>query len=313
MNGTQRNYKASKVKMFLFFLLLALIFWFLTKFSNESTATVNGYLSYTNLPEAVMVGKDNLSEVSFDVSATGFQFLSYKLNEPTIDIDISSRYSQGDSLVTITNSELIKIISEQLDNNTLVRNTSLAELNISLDVLSQKKVNVALVNEMSFKEGFRLLGPVTITPDSVVVSGPSSALESLENVITTTFNAKNVASNVDEQLLLLLPDELQTSTKEVRITATVEEFSQKKLAIPIEVINLPEEVNIKLIPNEVTLSFDAAMSRFNLITASDFRLICDYSIISEGENFMVPRLTDEPNGIYHVEIDPKRVEYLIFK
>ncbi|NND61873.1 MAG: hypothetical protein HKN48_01635 [Flavobacteriaceae bacterium] len=315
MSKTQRNYKASKIKMFFFFLLLALIFWFLTKFSNKSAATVDVYLAYTNVPEAVMVSQNNLNEVSFNISATGFQFLSYKLKEPTIYLDISEKYTKGDSAIVYSSVELIKVISDQLDNNALIQNISPSELKVELDLLSSKKVPVTLDADISFRDGYRLLKPLVVVPDSIRVTGPSKALNELNSVTTKLLAKKNVAEDIDERITINQPSnvEINLSANQVEIKGEVEEFTQKKLTIPIDIINLPEEVNIKLIPKEVIITFEVAMSNFNTVSTSNFRIVCDYSLSSEMENYMVPKLVAQPEGVHHIEFEPKRVEYLIFK
>ena len=63
--------KNPKIKSFLFFLLLATLFWFLTKFSRDSEATLTTTLDYINIPDSVIVTNDNVKEITFDVSGNG--------------------------------------------------------------------------------------------------------------------------------------------------------------------------------------------------------------------------------------------------
>jgi len=200
MTGRKKKYKTLKIKTFLFFLLLALVFWVLTKFSKESTATIGAHLVYTNLPASISISPNSTQEVSFDVSANGFQFLSYKMESPTIDIDISKYYETGDTLVLISNSELTKIISSQLDINTRVNNLSIDELEIRLDTFISKKVAVVFISEITYAEGYRLVDIPILTPDSVTVSGPSEMIDRIVVIPTKNYVKKGVSETIIETI-----------------------------------------------------------------------------------------------------------------
>ncbi|MEL6811919.1 MAG: hypothetical protein AAFP76_11335 [Bacteroidota bacterium] len=315
MTGQKRKYKTSKLKTFLFFLLLALVFWTLTKLSKESTATINTYLAYTNLPSMVSVSKDSAKEISFDLSANGFALLSYKLKEPTLEIDVSKYYVEGDTLVKISNVDLEKIISGQLDNNSEVSNLSFNGLEIGLDVIVSKKVPVEFMSELGFKNGYKLVKAPELSPDSVLVSGPSEAVMAVNVIRSDVFVAKNISDHREEELRLIPPanNEITLSEETVAVLLTVEEFTQKQITLPVEMVNPPKDVTIKLIPETISVSFDVSVSRFNSISANDFRVVCDYRSKSSAENIMVPKLIVQPEGLYRTELSTKKIEYLIFK
>ena len=315
MTGQRQKYRTSKIKSFLFFLLLALVFWILTKFSEESRAIVNSNLAFTNLPASVSISPKTANEIAFDISANGFQLLSYKLKAPTIDIDVSRYYKEGDTVVLISDSELSKIISAQLDNNTRVTNLSLDELNVHLDVIVSKKVPVHLVSEFTFKEGYKLVGSVVLKPDSIIVSGPSADVEKVGGISTETYIKKNISENTNGSVGLLFPENTLLSLSESTITLQmeVEEFTQKRITLPVEVINVPADVKIKLMTESVMISFDVSVSRFNDISERDFRIVCDYATKSSKEPIMVPKLMEQPEGLHHIEWSTKKIEYLIFK
>jgi len=315
MTGKTRKYRTIKLKSFLLFLLLALLIWVLTKFSKESTATVHTNLVFTNLPGTVSISPNTPKDLDFDISANGFQFLSYKLNVPTIDIDISRFYEEGDTLILISNSELNKIISSQLDNYTRVSQISLDELWIDLDPIVTKKVAIQFISEIEFKEGYKSLGKVILRPDSVEVSGPSEVLDSIRTVITETFVKKDVSETINGTLVLQNPNSstLVLSNETTELQLIVEEFTQKRLSLPIEITNVPSDIELKLIPESIIVSFEVSLSKFNSITDEDFRIVCDYSTRSSEENFMIPKLLTIPDGLYHIELETKKIEYLIFK
>ena len=93
----------------------------------------------------------------------------------------------------------------------------------------------------------------------------------------------------------------------------VAEFSQGKFTLPIEVINLPPDLDIKLVSPNVTVSYDVSVNDFSEISKDSFRVICDYSKRNKEENFMLPILEKMPPNIQNVVFEPKKIDFLIFK
>ncbi|MDX1784020.1 MAG: hypothetical protein R3361_07665, partial [Aequorivita vladivostokensis] len=91
------------------------------------------------------------------------------------------------------------------------------------------------------------------------------------------------------------------------------EFSQGKFTLPVQVINLPPDMDIKLVSPNVTVSFDVSVNDFADISKENFRVICDYSKRNKEENFMLPTLEKKPSNIQNVVFEPKKIDFLVFK
>ena len=315
MTGQKKKYKTSKIKSFLFFLLLALVFWVLTKFSEQSTAAINANLTFTNLPGSVSISPKTPSDIEFDISANGFEFLSYNINAPQIDIDVSKYYKEGDTLISISSSELDKIIMAHFGNDTRVSNLSISTLVVPLDVVVSKKVPIKLISEISYKEGYKAVGEPFLKPDSVVISGPSVSVNGVDSIISETYTSKDASETLESVIGLHLDEnsDISISEETVSLRIIVEEFAQKRMNLPVEVINVPQDIQLKLLPENIVISFDVSVNQFNSISENDFKIVCDYALRSSGENILVPKLVDQPEGLYHIEWSTKKVEYLIFK
>ena len=103
------------------------------------------------------------------------------------------------------------------------------------------------------------------------------------------------------------------SQQSVDLEIFVKEFTQKTMSIPILVNNLPEDISIKLIPKNATITFDVSMEEFNKILASDFEIVCDFDKKNDQENYMIPHLFNQPESIMHIEFQENKINYLIFK
>src|SRR5690606_19089590 len=122
--GIFKNYNNSKVKWFLFFLILATIFWVLTKFSREFTSTMQAKIQYRNIPETAALSDKNLKNISYDLTANGFEILFYKFKKPVVEVDVSKYYSKEKEDFVISRNQLLRMVSANFNRNLDVKNLS---------------------------------------------------------------------------------------------------------------------------------------------------------------------------------------------
>jgi len=314
MESENKKNRNLKFNSFFFFLFLATIFWFLSKFSEDIETNLSSTINYINVPEDVILTKNNIKEINFDVSGNGFQLLYQKLIKPNIDIDISRFSKETDSMLNITGLEIEKLITEQLKLSQ-IKNLSQQNILVYLDRNATKKVPVLFNSQISFREGYFQYGVIVLKPDSVLLSGPSEILDTISHIPTKLLKRKGVAEKFSETISLNLPKNNNLFVKPVNINVTVdaEEYSQMSMQVPLEIINLPEDVNLKLFPEALDVTFDISIKDYGYLEPKDFKIVCDYSKRIEDGSFMIPKLVKSPEIIQHIELGTKKVQYLIFK
>lgn len=316
MTKQLRNpFKQTKLKAIFFFLLLATVFWILTKYSRQYTATVRASINYVNLPKNTLITDENLKSVSFNLTTSGFEFLFYKLKMPSIEIDVNSYYLPSQKKAVVPNNELVKLISAYLNVNTEIKNMEINELIIELDDLVTRKVPVFVNANFTYKVGFIPVDSILVVPDSIVVSGPAEILKDINLVETKEVLGKDLDRNVSLPAVLInkYANKVLFTPNEVNVSVPISEFLQKEMVLAIELINVPLGITIKLIPNSVSVKFNVSIDDFKKIKETNFKLICDYSDRNIQENFMIPKLELVPKGIIDIEFSTKRIDYLIFK
>lgn len=296
-------------------MFLAIIFWALTKFSREFTSTFYLDVHYQNIPEATALAKNNVSQLSFDITANGFDLLFYKIKKPRIIVPVSEFYTIGNNEFTISRNQLNQLIWQEFNDNISIKNLSQENLVIKLDPVVFKKVKVISKVDITFAEGFKPADTVQIIPDSVTVSGPSGSLKELLFVETELISAENLKENINIKTTLVKPSQsvISISPAEVEVRLDVVEFSEGEVMVPIEVVNVPPGMNIKLIPQSIIVSFNASIIGFNSISANNFRVECDFSTRNMEENFMIPKLVKKPQGVLNHEFDTQKIDFLIIK
>jgi len=304
-----------KLKIFFLFLLITTFIWFLSKFSREFTATVDANIQYVNLPTEVLISDDNYKNVSFDLTASGFDFLFYKIKQPTISIDIKSKYKKGSSIIKISKKDFTKIITSQFKKSIAVKNISIEAMQIHLDKLYSKKIPVYFANEIQFEKGYKSIGGIALIPDSIIVSGPLSFIDSITEITTEKVNLGKLKTTVEKTIALQASNEprISYSQNKVHLTIIVKEFTQKTLSLPVHIINVPSQIELKIIPEKLNITFDIPMANFNNYNESDFNVICNFNNRNEEGNFMIPEFSKKPDSIFSLEIKENKIKYLIFK
>lgn len=310
-----KKYSNVKIKRFLFFLVLASVLWVLTKFGREFSAPMEAKIEYYNLPETAVLSKENTDQLHFDLTANGFEILFYKFKKPVLEIDVENYYKKGVENFSVTKEDLLQKLEIKFNKYFEIRNLKPDPLEVKLDPIVLKKVVVIPDTDIEFKKGFRSLGEVVIDPKEITISGPKAVLAEIDTVYTERYAAKRVDKNIGETIAIKSPsDEIVAITpEEISFSMDVSEFSEGKYKLPVEVINLPPGVELKLVPSNLTLTFDMAITDFRSISPENFRVVCDYSKRNQEDNFMIPELIKQPKEAENVMINPKKIEFYVFK
>lgn len=313
--GILINYKSSKIKMFLVFLFLAIIFWILSKFSKDFTTAMEAPIIFDNVPETATIAKDNVRKISFDLTANGFEILFYKFKKPSIHIDVAQDFEKDKGVLELNKTEILHLVTSRFNRNLAIKNLSIEKLEIHLDPIVLKKVKVVAKTALEFKKGFKAVGAITIVPDSVKISGPSGTLKDIKFIETELISENDIDNSISANIKLFRPGKQIEAINPDKVTVkiNVSEFSQGQIDLQVKVINLPPNVDIKLVQKTVMVLYDISIGTFSNVTSDDFRVVCDYSKKNSKENFMIPLVVKKPKGASNIEILPKKIDFLIFK
>ena len=155
-----------------------------------------------------------------------------------------------------------------------------------------------------------------LQPDSVVVVGAKDLVSKVNFVETEKVVLSDVKKNLLETVQLKIPkktNNLTFSNENVILKAKVEKFTEGALKIPVNVINVPESINLKYFPKEVSVSYYVSLSNFNSILAKDFKVVCDYNKVVNNQPLLVPEIERFPKLVKNVKIKQQRIEFIILK
>ena len=299
--------------MFLLFLIIAILVLILSKLNKSQTKTFNFNVSLNNLPKEYVILNDS-ANLYITLKAQGYKLLKYYLRQPTIDLEFKDQIRLNDSTYIWERNNGFSALNTQMDQEIDILSITPDTLYFNYDVNSVKYVNVVLKQRVEYLLGYDLKGDFKIQPDSIKLIGPKTLLDKIDVIDTDSMILAKVNKNISRKLNLRLPDNSETIKfvqDFVEVKGQVEKFTEGKLKVPITIDNLPDSLKIKTFPKEVNLTFYTSLSDFNLVKASDFRVVCDFNQVSTNKAYLIPKLVKTSKHVKSARLNLNRIEYII--
>ncbi len=200
-------------------------------------------------------------------------------------------------------------------NNIRIVDLNANDIRLILEEMSTRRVPVVLQDSLVFVSGYHLTRPVQITPDSVTLTGPASALSEIDSWATEPAVLLNLKNNATQAVPLRRPPaEITLGVAEVQANIQVEQVTEKSLFIPLHIRNAPAD-SLRYFPEVVKVTCVVGLSDYNNINANDFRLEIDLARVESnaGKNTAPIVITQQPPYVISVRFSPKSAEFFILK
>tara|TARA_B110000003_G_scaffold90729_2_gene92851 strand:+ start:5227 stop:6189 length:963 start_codon:yes stop_codon:yes gene_type:complete len=301
-----------RFRFFLFFLLLSFSFWTSTKLSNTYTVEESFSIIWTNIPNGIIPSSEN-QQMNVSISASGIEILIYRLINKSINISLSQAdFSREKGLIDLRGQEFF--IQKQFFENTKLNILNPLFLEFKFSRLEEKVFTVVPQIEINLRAGYLIDSSLKVTPDSILVRGPKSILDTLNSIQSESIIADDLYENFRKIVSLRSIPEIQLSESKVTVEVAVSRYTEKEFLLNVEVINLPLGTRVKLFPPKAKVRVTLPLSVLRTIKASDFNLVVDYNnIFKDAEKKLDLIMIRRPSSVKKVILEPKKVNYLIRK
>jgi hypothetical protein len=308
--------KDRRLIVFAVCLLIATALWFLNALSKNYTTTINYPVKYTNPPEEMFLTSTPPKKFELKVEGYGFSLLRYKLilSPSPIVLNLASiheSYEGSGNIITIQSQSLIQRISQQVSNEISITEISPNVITLIFDSVATKTLPVKTNLITTFKPQFYLKNEITFQPESIKVSGPSAALDTISFLETESVNISEIDENIEKVVRVKSPLNTELSTDKVLVKIPVEKFTEKELTIPVEIKNKPEDVSVKLFPSEVKVSFLVGMSNYESTTTNNFKITVDFNQADNSSETLDVTVDSQPQFIQSLRVSPQSVDFLV--
>ena len=301
--------------MFSVFLLISASIWFLNALSENYTSVLEYPLVYTDFPEDKVFVGELPGHLDLQINAHGYALIRYRMFRKPVPIsfdvsDYNLSPGQDSSSTHILTRYLKDHISRQLP-------TELQLLEIKPDTLYfqfadkvtrmlkiRADFNYTIVNQFTIKDG------IMLTPDSVEVTGPDLILDTLAFISTESQELGELTRNYSDKVRLSQKPDLTYNFTRVECFIELERFTELQVAVPIEVLNLPDSILLQTFPSSININCKIGLSKYDRIENYPFRAVVDYEKIEERVQTLSVSIQNLPEYLLAYEYYPKTVEFL---
>jgi hypothetical protein len=315
----RRKYQ-QKILLFLFFVLLSTIFWVIRSLSEVYEAEILYPVKYADIPENKVLISEPPDKLKLKVRAIGRTILSHKysffLRPLRFNVSSYTMNTIGtDSCYVLTNIAR-EPLSNELGNLTIL-DISPDTLFFRFTEMLTKKVgirqNIANYPDI-FARQYMINGKLTFVPDSIIVSGPQSIIDTLKDVCTEPVSLNNVNDSIEKVCVLNKIDQLTYSRKKVKLLIPVDKYTEHSYLANIKKVNVPDTLVLKTFPSSVRITYTITLSYFNKLEPAMLEPYVDYnSIESPMSSKLKVMLDGVPDYVHTLTIYPSSVEFLIEK
>ncbi len=300
-------------KVFLLFLLLSALFWFFSTLSENYSYLTQFNLHYRDIPEDLVFQQAPVPQISAQIEASGFTILSHKLSAKNLNLSFTQFKSGKNGNYYFLPNHRIPNLQKQLSDTKIIRFIP-DSITIFLGKLTTKKVPVLADLKLRFKPGYKLTKSLLIKPDSLLITGPQTAIDTIQSVPTIQLKIEDIDTDFEKEILLnKLPEKIKINSKKVTIKAKVGKFTQGSIEVPIQINHVPKGVQIVLFPKTVQVNFEVTLEDYAKVTNKSFTISCDYPLKDTNNTLLNLKITKKPDYVSKANLQVQSVNYLIKK
>lgn len=309
---SRRRFKKSSIKTFGFFLIFSAIVWVLVQFSKTYTQVIEVPVNYLNIPLDKSISEERPDHVDLQLQDNGFSIYYYKIFNPKLDIDLSEATESDKNLIYSIENHIAEIeqqLKVTLEESRIIQD----EIVIPFQFKKEKMLKINSNIEISYAVGYSADEDLVLVPDSVKVSGPEELISKLESVPTFRKKLEDVNKDLDGSVKLDTTGfgALSFYENSVRYRQKVEKFTEGKAEIPVEVINVPDNLNLAYFPKSVVVYYQVNLEEFDKVEAADFSVVCDYKSVKQGDDYMIAQIKSKPKLVNNLRLNERRIQFVI--
>lgn len=299
-----------KYLSFIICIFISLAVWLVYNLSmSHSQVETIDILVHSNIEGRREVAYERVP-VTAQCQASGFRLLSLSTRNTAQDVFLDAsklKYVEGDFYVIPQEALLMassSIFGANVTVNTMVTTSAL----VRFQPENCRKVPVRAVCSLSYSPQYMAMGPMSIVPDSVLVYGEPSRLESVEYVFTKTINRSDVSRSLHGTARLETPGGTRISTDEVYYSQDVARYVEVVRSVPIEVRGVPEGRQLIISPSSARVTLRYVFPRSGAAEAQP-SLFVDYAEFAGSITGKCMIMSDaNPSGVIGFTLEPKFCE-----
>jgi YbbR domain-containing protein len=292
-----------RIATFIICLFLAFILWMIVNLDRIYRINLRIPLALGKVTTKKVLAEKLPSAIMASVSGRGWDLIKMYNHPPRIYVDITGKQVN-----------LFQQVRQQTSSNITVQKVEPFYLQPKLEPRVSKRVPVKPNVDVHFAKQYDFIQKPTIIPDSVTVQGASSQVDDIHYWPTDSLTYKNVKKNIYTQVRLKEPNSLiQLSNVKVSYQATVVQFTEGEVKVPVEKRDFPMATVVSFDPSSVTVKYRVPLQEYGKFSEGQpFEAYVTYAQFKkDSTGFLVPQIETRPQKA-HLKVravQPKVISY----
>ncbi|HMG89541.1 MAG TPA: hypothetical protein VK589_05765 [Chryseolinea sp.] len=300
----KKNWKAVVLCIF-----AATVFWFFNALNKSYSATVSFPLLFDYDHERYVPVRPLPQMVRLNVTGIGWNLFrrSVGVKVPPLVIPLD----KPSDVKKIVGSTLPALFANQLTDfqiNFVMTDT----IRLAIEPKSERKVILKLdLPPAFFRDGYALISPIHITPDSVLLEGPQRLIKNLPDLVYLKISQRNIDENFTEvvEVRFLNDEYIKRNPATVDITFQVDKLVKKDDSVRLELINTPKHARPLIERKKIICTVAVPESMLNFYNVDSIRAVVDLENFSKGVTKVLPSLEGLPPFTKVLKVDSISIKF----
>ncbi len=232
-----------------------------------------------SLAENFMADKENIELEYKSVSVTGPKSVIDQIEMAKIDLDLEGRSESitGEFAYTLCNAQAEPVDAEQVV-------TDVANVNLTLRIIRVKEIKLT-VNVVDGGGATAQTSNITISPETIWISGGDALLEDMESLELGTVNLGEISEDKELVFPIKLPEGIsdETGVAEAVVEVKFPELATKTLTVSnINAINVPEGLKAEILTKALEIQLRGPKDKIEHLLAEDVVITVDFTGAQAG-------------------------------
>jgi len=291
-------------------IVFSIILWGTISLSEDYYSNIEIPLKLIDFPNGYTISSEIPDRMTIKVKGAGWKLFSLNVGQ-----DVSYNISVNSDSGYIN----VKLLDYLTDNRWVISELEVIDiipssLSFLIERRIEKKVPIIANVNLDFKAGYGLAKNIVVKPDSVLVNGPITVINSLTELQTKEIILSSLDNKTVESIEFIdLPGTIY-GIDFVTVTFDIQRIVDKQFDdINVEVLDVPPNRDVVLLPNKVSFGVRGGIDILGKLEKNQFEAFVFYRhVVLDTLGNVIPqvRLPENTNLLY---LKPQRLRYVIKK
>jgi len=297
-----------KFLILIFVGIFSIILWVFVSFSEDYITTVKVPIKFIDLREGYGIREQSYDELSLTIKGEGWELAQTTFGKEN-DFRISTQKKIG--------KQVFQVRDEIVNNSWLTSSLQVSVISPPQVELFVERINyktVPIVHELNleYKPGYDLVSDISLSPDSILISGPKSLIKNIKSVKTKKMKLDNLDQDVSMKVEI---DQMPYFLYEFGTTKI--EFAVQKIVdktfenVHVETKNVPPSRELSLYPSKIKVVVRGGVKMLGKLDVEDIKPYILFKQAYYDTLGAIEPMIEAPAFTKIVDYQPKRIEYII--